>query len=154
MRVVIQRVVRGSVTIEEKMVGEIGKGYVILLGVCDEDDEAEVDRFVDKIFGLRIFEDENGKTNKSIEDIDGEILVVSQFTLYADCRKGRRPSFTKAGVPDHAKALYEYFLKVCEKRARKVAHGEFGADMKVEIINDGPFTIVLDSSDFSQGLKK
>lgn len=154
MRVVIQRVVRGSVTIEEKMVGEIGKGYVILLGVCDEDDEAEADRFVDKIFGLRICEDENGKTNKSIEDIDGEVLVVSQFTLYADCRKGRRPSFTKAGTPDHAKAIYEYFLKRCEQRAKKVAHGEFGADMKVEIINDGPFTIVLDSSDFSQGLKK
>ncbi len=154
MRVIIQRVVRGSVTIEEKMVGEIGKGYVILLGVCDEDDEAEADRFVDKIFGLRIYEDENGKTNESIEDIDGEVLVVSQFTLYADCRKGRRPSFTKAGAPEHAKAIYEYFLKKCGERAKKVAHGEFGADMTVEIINDGPFTIVLDSSDFSQGLKK
>lgn len=154
MRVVIQRVIRGSVTIEGETVGAIKKGYVILLGVCDEDDEAEVERFVDKIFGLRIFEDENGKTNKSIEDIDGEVLVVSQFTLYADCRKGRRPSFTKAGAPEHAKALYEYFLEKCQERAKKVAHGEFGADMKVEIINDGPFTIVLDSSDFSQGLKK
>ncbi|MGN0465190.1 MAG: D-aminoacyl-tRNA deacylase [Lachnospiraceae bacterium] len=154
MRVVIQRVVRGSVTIENQVVGEIEKGYVILLGVCDEDDETEVERFVDKILGLRICEDENGKTNKSIEDIDGEILVVSQFTLYADCRKGRRPSFTNAGAPSHAKKLYEYFIEKCEGRVKKVAHGEFGADMKVEIINDGPFTIVLDSSDFSQGLKK
>ncbi len=154
MRAVIQRVTRGSVTIEEKIVGEIEKGYVILLGVCDDDDEAEADRFIDKVLGLRICEDEDGKTNKSIEDIDGEVLVVSQFTLYADCKKGRRPSFTKAGAPDHAKAIYEYFLKKCEGRVKKVAHGEFGADMKVEIINDGPFTIVLDSSDFSQGLKK
>lgn len=150
MRVVIQRVQKGSVTIEEKIAGEIGKGYVILLGVCDEDDKAEVERFVDKILGLRICEDENGKTNKSIEDIEGEILVVSQFTLYADCKKGRRPSFTKAGAPEHAKALYEYFVEKCKERVKKVAHGEFGADMQVEIINDGPFTIVLDSSDFSQ----
>lgn len=154
MRVVIQRVIKGSVTIDDNVVGEIGKGYVILLGVCDEDDEAEVDRFVDKILGLRICEDENGKTNKSIEDIDGELLVVSQFTLYADCKKGRRPSFIKAGSPEHANKLYEYFLQKCETRVKKVAHGEFGADMKVDILNDGPFTIVLDSSDFSQGLKK
>ena len=112
--------------------GSIGQGFLILLGVSDEDDETIADKMADKICRLRIFEDENGKTNRSLQDVGGEILVVSQFTLYADCRKGNRPSFTGAGAPDHANRLYEYFMEQCKKHVEKVAHGEFGADMKVD----------------------
>ena len=123
----------------------------VMLGLLDSrgyqivDDETIADKMADKICKLRIFEDENGKTNRSLQDVGGEILVVSQFTLYADCRKGNRPSFTGAGAPDHANRLYEYFMEQCKKHVEKVAHGEFGADMKVSLVNDGPFTIVLDS---------
>ena len=143
MRVVLQRVKHASVHVDGRETGAIGQGFLILLGVSDTDDES----IADKICKLRIFEDENGKTNRSLQDVDGEILVVSQFTLYADCRKGNRPSFTDAGAPDHADRLYEYFMERCRMHAEKVAHGEFGADMKVDLLNDGPFTLMLDSKD-------
>ncbi len=145
MRAVLQRVTRGSVTIDGSVTGAIGKGFLILLGVSDEDDEAVADRMADKICRLRIFEDENGKTNLSLADVGGELLVVSQFTLYADCRKGNRPGFTGAGSPDRAERLYEYFMERCRAHGAKVEHGTFGADMKVELVNDGPFTLMLDS---------
>jgi len=147
MRAVIQRVSHAGVTVDGKVLGKIGKGFLILLGVSDEDTEEVADRLADKICKLRIFEDENGKTNLSLADVGGEPLVISQFTLYADCRKGNRPSFTDAGAPDHADRLYEYFMERCRMHVEKVAHGEFGADMKVDLLNDGPFTLMLDSKD-------
>lgn len=147
MRLVIQRVKHASVVVEGELIGEIGRGYLVLLGVCNEDNESITEKMMDKMMKLRIFEDENGKTNLSLADIDGELLIVSQFTLYADCRKGNRPSFTSAGAPDMAEKLYEYALSYCEGKVKKVAHGSFGADMKVELLNDGPFTIVLDSEE-------
>lgn len=145
MRAVIQRVRHASVTVDNAVIGEIGHGLLILLGVSDTDTDAIADRMVDKICKLRIFEDENGKTNLSLADVGGSVLVVSQFTLYADCRKGNRPSFVKAGAPDEANRLYEYFTEKCRNYVQEVAHGSFGADMKVELLNDGPFTVVLDS---------
>ena len=147
MRVVLQRVKHASVHVDGRETGAIGQGFLILLGVSDTDDESIADKMADKICKLRIFEDENGKTNRSLQDVDGEILVVSQFTLYADCRKGNRPSFTDAGAPDHADRLYEYFMERCRMHVEKVAPGEFGADMKVDLLNDGPFTLMLDSKD-------
>ncbi|MBE5956588.1 MAG: D-tyrosyl-tRNA(Tyr) deacylase [Lachnospiraceae bacterium] len=149
MRAVIQRVLRSKVSVDGQVIGEIGKGYNVLLGVCNEDTREDADKLIRKLIGLRICEDENGKTNLSIQDTDGELLIISQFTLYADCRKGRRPSFTGAGSPEHAKALYEYVIGQCTPQVKKVAHGEFGAEMQVEIINDGPFTIVLDTADLA-----
>lgn len=149
MRAVIQRVLQSKVLVDGITIGEIGRGYNILLGVNDQDTKEDADKLVRKIIGLRICEDQDGKTNLSIQDINGELLIISQFTLYADCRKGRRPSFTKAGKPDHAKALYEYVIDQCKGQVKKVAQGEFGADMKVLIENDGPFTIVLDSEDLA-----
>lgn len=149
MRAVIQRVLSSKVSVDGQTIGEIGKGYNVLLGVCNEDTKEDADKLIRKLIGLRICEDANGKTNLSIQDTDGELLIISQFTLYADCRKGRRPSFTGAGSPEHAKALYEYVIEQCTPQVRKVAHGEFGAEMVVEIINDGPFTIVLDSADLA-----
>lgn len=145
MRAVAQRVTRASVTIDGAVTGEIGAGYLILLGVDAEDTAAEADRLWRKIFGLRIMEDEDGKTNRSIDDVGGEVLVVSQFTLYADCRHGRRPSFTAAGDPRHANELYEYFVELARQDVPRVATGTFAADMQVELVNDGPFTIVLDT---------
>ena len=144
MRVVLQRVKHASVHVDGRETGSIGQGFLILLGVSDEDDETIADKMADKICRLRIFEDENGKTNRSLQDVGGEILVVSQFTLYADCRKGNRPSFTGAGAPDHANRLYEYFMEQCKKHVEKVAHGEFGADMQVASVNDGPVTILFE----------
>lgn len=123
MRVVLQRVKHASVHVDGRETGAIGQGFLILLGVSDTDDESIADKMADKICKLRIFEDENGKTNRSLQDVDGEILVVSQFTLYADCRKGNRPSFTDAGAPDHADRLYEYFMERCRMHVEKVAHG-------------------------------
>ena len=149
MKAVIQRVLHSRVTVEGQIIGEIGRGYNILLGVCDQDTKEDADKLVRKIIGLRICEDGDGKTNLSIQDMDGELLIISQFTLYADCRKGRRPSFIKAGKPEHAKALYEYVIDRCCGQVKKVAHGEFGAHMKVDILNDGPFTIVLDSEELA-----
>lgn len=145
MRIVIQRVLKGAVWVEGRVIGEIGKGYVIFLGIGDGDTEETADRYIDKILKLRIFEDDHGKTNLSLNDVEGEVLVISQFTLYADCRKGNRPSFTKAGSPQLGKELYEYVVFGFQNRLGKAACGSFGADMKVELINDGPFTICLDS---------
>ena len=146
MRIVIQRVTEASVTIEGTVKSAIGKGYLILLGVCEEDNEEDVDWLVKKVAGLRVFDDENGVMNRSIIDIGGEALVVSQFTLYADCKKGNRPSFINAGKPDMANELYEYIIAECEKQF-KVEKGIFGADMKVELLHDGPFTVILDSEE-------
>lgn len=147
MKVVLQRVAHAGVTVDGQEIGAIGKGFLLLLGVCDTDDEAVAQRMADKISKLRIFQDENGKTNLSLADTGGEILLVSQFTLYADCTKGNRPSFIKAGDPSLAEALYEYMAQCLKKSGFKVAQGSFGADMKVELLNDGPFTLVLDSEE-------
>lgn len=148
MRMLIQRVLEGSVTIDNQVVGSVEKGYVVFLGVEDSDTKEIADKMAAKLMNLRIFEDENGKTNLSIRDVDGEILLVSQFTLYADCRKGNRPSFTSAGGPDMANDLYEYMKEILARECnKKVACGSFGADMKVALINDGPFTIWLDSKE-------
>lgn len=145
MRLVIQRVNHASVTVDEQVIGKIGKGLLVFLGVADGDTKEMVDKYVKKLQGLRIFEDADGKTNLSIQDVDGEVLVVSQFTLYADCKKGNRPSFVKAGAPDFANELYEYFKQKCEEALEKVECGSFGADMKIDLQNDGPFTILWDS---------
>ena len=146
MRAVIQRVTHAECVVDEKTVGAVGKGFLILLGAGLDDTEADCDRLADKISKLRIFSDENDKINLSIDDVGGDMLIISQFTLYADCKKGNRPSFTDAGAPDMANALYEYIIDECKKSGKKVEKGIFGADMKVELLNDGPFTIVLDSA--------
>ena len=147
MKAVIQLVSRASVTVEREDKREIGPGYVILLGVAQGDTEEIMKKMVKKIIDLRLFQDENGKTNLSLEDVKGELLVVSQFTLLADCKKGRRPSFVKAGSPEEAEKMYRAFIGECRKRIPTVKHGEFGAYMQVELVNDGPFTIVLDSNE-------
>lgn len=147
MRFVIQRVKHGSVTVKGKVLGKIGKGYVVLIGICDRDNEQIADKMIKKLIGLRIFEDDNGKTNLDLKSVGGELLLISQFTLYADCKKGNRPSFIKAGKPDIANALYEYIIAECKKQVDVVEKGEFGGDMKVELLNDGPFTILLDSEE-------
>ena len=144
MRFVVQRVTRASVTVANRTVGEIGKGFLVLIGVCDSDTRETADLFVRKLLGLRIFEDAQGKTNLSLKDVGGELLLVSQFTLYVNCRKGNRPSFTDAGKPAHAQALYEYIIEECRRAGYNVQTGEFGAEMKVSLVNDGPFTILLD----------
>ncbi|MDF2944773.1 MAG: hypothetical protein K0S01_3631 [Herbinix sp.] len=144
MRVVIQRVLEAKVMVEDKCIGSIGKGLLILLGVGIEDTKEIADRYIDKIIKMRIFADENGKTNLALQDVQGEVLVVSQFTLYADCRKGNRPDFINAAGAVKAKELYEYVLVNIRERLGKVEAGEFGGDMKVSLINDGPFTITLD----------
>ena len=145
MKVVLQRVTHAQVTVEEQVVGKIGHGFLLLLGVEDADTVETADRMVEKICKLRIFQDEHGKTNLSLADVGGELLVVSQFTLYADCKKGNRPSFVKAGKPDHANALYEHFVEESRKYVPKVEHGIFGADMQVASVNDGPVTILFDT---------
>lgn len=147
MRCVIQCVNHASVEVNEQIVASIGSGYLIFFGACENDTEELLPKFVDKILKLRILPDENGKTNLSIKDVAGELLIVSQFTLYADCRKGNRPSFTKAGNPEHANALYENFVALCQEQLETVKTGIFGAHMKVQLENNGPFTIVLDSND-------
>lgn len=147
MRFVIQRVTHASVTVDGNVLGKIGKGFMVLIGVSDEDTKETADRMVKKMLGLRIFEDENGKTNLDLHTVEGELLLISQFTLYADCRKGNRPSFIRAGKPDMASDMYEYIIERCREQVPVVERGEFGADMKVELLNDGPFTIVLDSAD-------
>lgn len=147
MKFVLQRVLEARVDIDGKTVGEIGKGYLLLLGVSNTDTEEIADKMIEKISRLRIFEDENGKTNLSIDNAHGEVLLVSQFTLYADCRKGNRPSFTNAGSPELANKLYEHVKERCKELFGKVECGEFGADMKVSLVNDGPFTLVLDSNE-------
>lgn len=154
MRFVIQRVSEASVKVSGEIIGEIAQGFMVLIGVSAEDSEAEADRLVKKMLGLRIFEDENGKTNLSLKDVGGSLLMISQFTLYADCRKGNRPSFINAGAPDRANQLYEYIIEKCRNSAAdwgsedsRVETGSFGADMKVSLINDGPFTVILDSAE-------
>ncbi len=147
MRAVVQRVSSASVAIDGEAVGSIGRGYLVLLGVGHEDAREQADKLWGKLRGLRINDDAQGKTNLALADVDGSVLVVSQFTLYADCRRGRRPSFTAAGAPDHANELYEYFVSLVRADVERVATGRFGADMKVSLVNDGPFTIVLDTDD-------
>ena len=145
MKFVIQRVEKAAVHVDGQCVGNIGKGFLVLIGVSDTDTEAVADKMIRKMTGLRIFEDENGKTNLALKDVDGELLLISQFTLYANCKKGFRPSFIEAGAPDMANELYEYIIEECKKVIPVVERGNFGADMKVSLLNDGPFTIVLDS---------
>ena len=145
MRCLVQRVLSASVGVAGEAIGSIERGYLVLLGVKNTDTEAVADKMLKKILDARLFEDENGKTNLSIRDISGSLLIVSQFTLYADTKKGNRPSFIQAGDPAHANALYEYFLAKAEEAGIPTKHGEFGADMKVSLINDGPFTIMYDS---------
>ena len=145
MRLVVQRVSEASVEIEGKINGQIKQGFMVLVGITNDDNEEIVNKMVNKLINLRIFEDENEKLNLSLMDIKGEILSISQFTLYANCKKGNRPSFIDAGDPDEAERLYEYIIEACKKTIPIVEKGEFGADMKVSLINDGPFTILLDS---------
>ncbi|MDD7403441.1 MAG: D-aminoacyl-tRNA deacylase [Butyribacter sp.] len=145
MKFVIQRVQHASVTVDGKITGQIEKGFLVLIGVGAEDTKEIADKMIQKLVHMRIFEDEAGKVNLALKDVDGGLLLVSQFTLYADCKKGNRPSFTKAGAPDMANQLYEYIIEECKKEIAQVECGEFGADMKVELLNDGPFTILLDS---------
>ena len=142
MKFVIQRVTEASVSVEGEVIGKIGKGFLVLIGVGESDTKEIADKLVKKLVGLRIFE---GKTNLALKDVDGELLLISQFTLYANCKKGYRPSFTEAGAPDKANELYEYIIEECRKAVPSVQKGQFGADMKVSLINDGPFTILLDS---------
>lgn len=147
MRFVIQRVSEASVAVDNQVIGQISKGFLVLIGVSQSDDKGIADKMVKKLIGLRIFEDENGKTNLDLKSVSGSLLLISQFTLYADCQKGNRPSFIKAGAPDMANELYEYIVEQCKLQIPMVETGEFGADMKVSLLNDGPFTIILDSED-------
>lgn len=145
MRFVIQRVQHASVTVDNEVIGSIGRGYMVLIGACESDTEEIADKMVDKMIKLRINEDAEGKTNLSLADVGGGLLLISQFTLYANCKKGNRPSFVEAGSPDKANALYEHIIDRCRKSVPVVEKGSFGAHMAVELVNDGPFTIVLDS---------
>lgn len=147
MRFIVQRVKKAEVEVENTVIGKIEEGFLVFVGVSQADTEAIADKMVNKLIGLRIFEDENGKTNMDIKTVYGELLIISQFTLYADCKKGNRPSFIRAGAPDMANSLYEYILKKCREEIDSVQSGEFGADMKVSLVNDGPFTIILDSEE-------
>ena len=145
MRAVVQRVSHASVKVDGEIIGKINKGLLVLLGVCDQDEQSDLVYLADKITGLRIFEDQDEKMNLSLEDIAGEILIISQFTLFGNCRKGKRPSFTAAGKPDFAEEMYEKFIEYVSAKGFNVQHGKFGADMKVELLNDGPVTLMLDS---------
>ena len=145
MRFVIQRVKQANVQVDQKVVGEISQGYLVFVGIKDTDNQEIADKMIHKLLNLRIFEDEEGKTNLSLENVHGELLIISQFTLYADCRKGNRPSFTNAGTPELANEIYEYIIKKCAEEIPHVAQGSFGSHMSVSLTNDGPFTIVLDS---------
>ena len=147
MKLVIQRVTHACVTVEGETVGKIGKGFLVLIGVGQADSRIQADALMKKMIGLRIFEDSEGKTNLSLADVKGELLLVSQFTLYADCRKGNRPSFIRAGNPALAEKLYEYIIESCKKEIPVVEQGIFGADMKLSLVNDGPFTVILDSDE-------
>lgn len=146
MRFVIQRVSESEVTVDGEVLGKIGKGFVVLIGVSDTDTKEIADKMIRKMLALRIFEDEQGKTNLSLDTVDGELLLISQFTLYANCRKGNRPSFIEAGAPEAAEEMYEYIIGKCREQVKVVERGRFGADMKVHLVNDGPFTIILDSA--------
>ena len=145
MKFVIQRVSQAEVVVEEQSVGKIDQGLMVLVSICNSDTKEKADKLINKLIYLRIFEDENGKSNLSVQDIHGNLLIISQFTLYADCRKGNRPSYTNAGNPDLANELYEYIIAQCQKEFPNVQHGIFGAYMKVSLLNDGPFTNIFDS---------
>lgn len=145
MKFVIQRVSQAEVVVEEQSVGKIDQGLMVLVSICNSDTKEIADKLINKLIHLRIFEDENGKSNLSVQDIHGNLLIISQFTLYADCRKGNRPSYANAGNPDLANELYEYIIAQCQKEFPNVQHGIFGAYMKVSLLNDGPFTIIFDS---------
>ncbi len=145
MRFLIQRVKNASVMAENCTIGAIDQGLLVFVGVSDSDTKEIADKMIHKLLNLRIFSDENGKTNLNLSSVNGELLIISQFTLYADCKHGNRPSFTEAGKPDLANELYKYIINSCRQSVSKVAHGEFGADMEVSLLNDGPFTIILDS---------
>ena len=145
MRFVIQRVAHAEVAVNEETIGKIEKGYLVLIGIAETDTREIADKLIRKMIRLRIFEDENGKTNLSLSDVGGNLLLVSQFTLYANCKKGNRPSFIEAGSPEKANELYEYIITKCKESVPVVEQGSFGADMKVSLLNDGPFTILLDS---------
>ncbi|MDE5591151.1 MAG: D-tyrosyl-tRNA(Tyr) deacylase [Acetatifactor sp.] len=147
MRFLIQRVNEANVSVDENVIGRIGRGLLVFIGISGNDNTEIADKMVKKLLGLRIFEDENGKTNLDLKAVDGQLLLISQFTLYADCRKGNRPSFTNAGAPDLANELYRYIIDSCRRETAVVEEGSFGAEMKVSLINDGPFTIFLDSED-------
>lgn len=147
MRFLIQRVNNAQVSIEQNIVGSIETGLLVFVGICEKDTKEIADKMIKKLIGLRIFEDENGKTNLDLKAVDGNLLIISQFTLYANCKKGNRPSFIRAGSPQMANELYEYILKKCKEQFPNIQQGEFGADMKVSLINDGPFTILLDSDE-------
>ncbi len=147
MRLVIQRVKKADVREGQETIGKIEKGLLVFVGICNTDTKEIADKMIKKLIGLRIFEDENGKTNLDLKSVNGNLLIISQFTLYADCKKGNRPSFIRAGDPEMANQLYEYILTQCKLQVPDTQHGEFGADMKVSLINDGPFTVLLDSAD-------
>ena len=147
MRLVIQRVKKADVRVGQETIGKIEKGLLVFVGICNTDTKEIADKMIKKLIGLRIFEDENGKTNLDLKSVNGNLLIISQFTLYADCKKGNRPSFIRAGDPEMANQLYEYILTQCKLQVPAAQHGEFGADMKVSLINDGPFTVFLDSAD-------
>lgn len=147
MKFVIQRVQNASCTVDSVVTGQIEKGFLVLIGIAETDNRDIADKMIKKLIGLRIFEDENGKTNLSLSDVGGSLLLISQFTLYADCRKGNRPSFVKAGNPVLANDLYKYIISECEKSVPNVQKGVFGADMKIALLNDGPFTIIFDSDE-------
>jgi D-tyrosyl-tRNA(Tyr) deacylase len=147
MKLVVQRVSEANVKVDGQTLGEIGKGFMVLIGIADSDTKEIADKMIAKMLKLRIFDDENGKTNLSIDDVKGELLLISQFTLYADCKKGNRPSFFHAGAPDMASDMYDYMIEKCRELGYRTECGSFGADMKVSLINDGPFTILLDSEE-------
>ena len=147
MKFIIQRVKEADVSVDNQIVGKIEKGFMVLVGVADSDTYEIADKMINKLLNLRIFEDAEGKTNLNLENVNGELLITSQFTLYADCRKGNRPSFVKAGKPELAEKLYEYIISECNKRVQKVSHGIFGAHREVSLVNHGPFTIILDSDE-------
>lgn len=147
MKFVVQRVNEASVKVDGNVIGQIGKGFLVLIGVADSDTKEIADKMVKKLLGLRIFDDENDKINLSLSDVGGELLLISQFTLYANCKKGYRPSFIEAGAPDMANEMYEYIIKQCQENVPVVERGIFGADMKIQLLNDGPFTVLLDSDE-------
>lgn len=147
MRFLIQRVTEATVTIDQQVTGKIDKGFLVLIGISQNDTEEIAGKMVKKLLGLRIFEDADGKTNLDLKSVSGSLLLVSQFTLYADCKKGNRPSFVNAGAPDHANRLYEYIIELCRRENFPVETGRFGADMRVSLVNDGPFTVLLDSAE-------
>ncbi|HAT89980.1 MAG TPA: D-tyrosyl-tRNA(Tyr) deacylase [Roseburia sp.] len=147
MKFVVQRVNSAACRVDEQLTGSIQKGFLVLIGISDSDTKEIADKMIKKLIALRIFEDSDGKTNLSLKDVEGSLLLISQFTLYADCRKGNRPSFTNAGKPDMAKELYTYIVNSCKMQIPVVEQGIFGADMKISLVNEGPFTIILDSEE-------